>query len=202
MKVEPQQPKPQQKKPFIEPGNPCENFEEILSTTVVNENGINTYFIAKALKGPLLSFASQECKKKQQAKKPQKKIPEIPEAIKGSLTPHLEGYSTITHEGLYRQTNEDKITIYLEENAKWFSIYDGHGGPKCSQYLKENLHEFFFNLDWRKDIPSALRKAFIEADADWRKKGDNSGSCALVIFIYNNVCYTANLGDSRAIMIS
>jgi serine/threonine protein phosphatase PrpC len=56
------------------------------------------------------------------------------------LTPHLERYATITHNVLYRQTNEDKITIYLEENAKWFSIYDGHGGPKCSQFLKESLH--------------------------------------------------------------
>jgi hypothetical protein len=49
----------QSKKPFIEPGNPCEAFEETLSTTVVNENNINTYFIAKALKGPLLYHASQ-----------------------------------------------------------------------------------------------------------------------------------------------
>jgi protein phosphatase 2C family protein 2/3 len=64
------------------------------------------------------------------------------------------------------------------------------------------LHEVFFNLDWRKDIPNALRKAFIEADHEWKKKGDNSGSCALVVFIYNNVCYTANLGDSRALIIS
>lgn len=47
-----------------------------------------------------------------------------------------------------------------------------------------------------------MRKAFIDADAEWRKKGDNSGSCGLVIFIYKNVCYAANLGDSRAILIS
>lgn len=51
-------------------------------------------------------------------------------------------------------------------------------------------------------MPNALRKAFIEADNEWRKKGDNSGSCALVIFVYNNICYAANLGDSRAILIS
>jgi protein phosphatase 2C family protein 2/3 len=90
----------------------------------------------------------------------------------------------------------------LEENAKWFGIYDGHGGPKCSQFLKDKLHEHFFKLDWRKDVPSALRKAFIEADGEWKKKGDNSGSCALVLFIHNNLCYAANLGDSRAILAS
>ena len=70
------QPNPNpQKKPFIEPGTPCENFEETLSTTSVVENGITTYFIAKALRGPLLRLASEECKKKQPAKKPNKKIP-------------------------------------------------------------------------------------------------------------------------------
>lgn len=50
-------------------------------------------------------------------------------------------------------------------------------------------------------MPSALRKAFVEADNEWKKKGDNSGSCALVIFIYNNTCFAANLGDTRAILV-
>ncbi len=40
------------------------------------------------------------------------------------------------------------------------------------------------------------------ADAEWKKKGDNSGSCAIVIFVHNNVCYAANLGDSRAVLVS
>lgn len=70
-----QAPQPQQKKPFVEPGTPCDSFEEIISTTSVVENNITTYFMAKALKGPLLSYASQECKKKQPAKKPAKKLP-------------------------------------------------------------------------------------------------------------------------------
>jgi len=39
------------------------------------------------------------------AKKPIKKIPDIPEAFGGIFTSHMEGYATITHEGLYRQTN-------------------------------------------------------------------------------------------------
>lgn len=103
---------------------------------------------------------------------------------------------------MYRKSNEDKLTIYLEEDYKWFSIYDGHGGTACSQFMKQHLHEYFFKLDWRKDVPNALRRAFIEAEQEWKKKGDNSGSCALVIFVYQNICYAANLGDSRAILAS
>ena len=51
-------------------------------------------------------------------------------------------------------------------------------------------------------MPNALRKAFINADNEWKKKGDNSGTCALVVFVYKNICYAANLGDSRAIVVS
>jgi protein phosphatase 2C family protein 2/3 len=29
---------------------------------------------------------------------------------------------------------------------------------------------------------------------------DNSGSCAVVVLIVNDICYTANVGDSRVIM--
>jgi protein phosphatase 2C family protein 2/3 len=158
--------------------------------------------MAKALNGPALHYASQVCNQKQPPKKPSKKIPEISKAISGDLAPHLHGYSTITHEGIYRKNNEDKVTIFLEGDYKWFSIYDGHGGSACSQFLKDHLHEEFFSLDWRKDTPNALRQAFINAEAKWQKKGDNSGSCALVIFIHDNVCYTANLGDSRAVLAS
>lgn len=96
--------------------------------------------MAKALNGPALHYASQICKAKQAAKKPSKQLPEIPKGIAGDLSPHLYNYSTITHEGMYRKSNEDKLTIYLEDNYKWFSIYDGHGGTACSQFLKECLH--------------------------------------------------------------
>lgn len=82
---------------------------------MIEDNGLTTYLIAKALSGPALHFASQVCNQKQPAKKPSKKIPEIPKSINGELGPHLHGYSTITHEGIYRKSNEDKITIFLEE---------------------------------------------------------------------------------------
>ena len=162
---------------------------------------MTTYLVAKALTGPMLHYACQ--KQHQQNSKPSSKpLPELPSGISDSLAPHLYTYSTITHEGIYRKSNEDKITIYLEEQYKWFAIYDGHGGNTCSQFMKENLHEYFFKQDWKKDIPNSLRKAFLTAESEWRKKGDNSGSCALVIFIYGNMCYAANLGDSRAVLVS
>ena len=72
----------------------------------------------------------------------------------------------------------------------------------CAQFLKDNLHQFFFKDDWRRDVPSALKTAFADAEAEWKRKGDSSGSCALVVFISGGKGYTASLGDSRAILIS
>lgn len=63
---------------------------------------MTTYLTARALTGPALAYASQMETKKKPAKKPSKAIPTLPESIGGSLEPHLVGYSTITHEGLYR----------------------------------------------------------------------------------------------------
>ena len=85
-------------------------------------------------------MASQLSQRKQEPRKPKKTIPELPSPVSGTLSPHLQAYAASTHEGFYRKTNEDKISIYLQENAKWFSIFDGHGGGKCAQFLKDTLH--------------------------------------------------------------
>lgn len=84
---------------------------------------------------------------------------------------------------------------------KWFGVYDGHGGDKCSQFLKEHLHRAFFaNKKWQDDVRQALKDAFATVERQWAKQGDNSGSCCLVTLIHDDTCYVANLGDSRAIL--
>ena len=57
-------------------------------------------------------------------------------------------------------------------------------------------------MEWKKDIPAAMKAAFTEAEVEWRRKGDSSGSCALVVFVSGSKGYAANLGDSRALLIS
>ena len=92
--------------------------------------------------------------------------------------------------------NDDSISI--------FSVYDGHGGYKVSEYLKKNLHVSV--LDKYKnsvsDINTVLKNTFIETDKtidDLSKKTHfNDGSTCTMCFIKNNTIYTANCGDSRA----
>jgi len=44
-------------------------------------------------------------------------------------------------------------------NIQIFGIYDGHGGSKCAEYLKDNLHNSIINLsEFPSDIPKAIAK--------------------------------------------
>jgi len=66
----------------------------------------------------------------------------------------IAGYAANTNQGQVRDYNEDRVSIILNvvkpnsrQKEEWpkvsfFSIYDGHGGNKCSDFLKENLHHY------------------------------------------------------------
>ena len=63
-------------------------------------------------------------------------------------------YGVNTNQGQVRKYNEDRVSIILNvikpasrKNEDWpkvsfFGIFDGHGGTKCSDFLKENLHHY------------------------------------------------------------
>ena len=72
-----------------------------------------------------------------------------------------------TYKGLYKRTNEDRISILLngqsprpkqEQPAKhvsMFSVFDGHGGQECCNFLQNNLHSTLLQqLDATKPIVS------------------------------------------------
>jgi protein phosphatase 2C family protein 2/3 len=54
--------------------------------------------------------------------------------------------------GLIRNYNEDRVAIILSitqptnkscnywPKISFFGIYDGHGGAKCADFLRDNLH--------------------------------------------------------------
>jgi hypothetical protein len=69
----------------------------------------------------------------------------------------IKCYSTNSYKGTVRSYNEDRIKIILNvikpesrgdhnwPKTSFFAIYDGHGGNKCANFLKENLHHFVYN---------------------------------------------------------
>ena len=91
--------------------------------------------------------------------------------------------------------------------CSFFGVYDGHGGHKCADYLKENLHHLVINQSCFPLNPiEAIRKGFAQAEKNFLENAykqnpvEKSGSCALVAFFVDNICYVANVGDSRAVL--
>ena len=121
----------------------------------------------------------------------------------------------------YNDYNENKIKIqykaikdYYAMDGKiyqafisYFGIFDGHGGDKCGQFLKENLDGILFNQTmFPNNVIKSTTEAFKFAESKFKsfavQKGkliDKSGSCALIALIVNDLLYVINLGDSRAL---
>lgn len=80
-----------------------------------------------------------------------------PEPIQHSLKSNglIKAFAVCTNQGLVRNYNEDRITTMVNIvkpmnkyfNEKWpncsiFGIFDGHGGARCADFLKDNLHHY------------------------------------------------------------
>ena len=134
----------------------------------------------------------------------------------------IQAYSTITSKGK-RDYNEDRVSIiynipkppgYSESknnnipwpNCSFFGLYDGHGGSRACDFLRDNLHKYIINDKYFPINPQkAIANGFIYAEKNFLKsyKGiDSSGSCAIVVVVIENRVFIANVGDSRAILSS
>ena len=133
------------------------------------------------------------------------------------------GYAFNSYNGKVKNYNEDRTKTIVNYPKKlvingkqisprisYFGVFDGHGGNGCSNFLRDNLDTFLFKSKYFPAYPiQAVREAFINAeqafferayDKNRNKLVDNSGSCALVMLIINDMLYAINLGDSRALM--
>ena len=132
----------------------------------------------------------------------------------------VRAYAANTNQGLVRNYNEDRVSIILNilkppsrSNENWpkcsfFGIYDGHGGSACADFLRDNLHQFVIkeaSFPWnpKEAIKSGFKAAetkFLELCQVNGEVVEKSGSCAIVILIVADLCYIANVGDSRALL--
>ena len=132
---------------------------------------------------------------------------------------NISGYGYNSYNGKVKKFNEDRIKaivnyhikkqMHYKLNISYFSIFDGHSGNKCSDFLKENLDGYLFNSSFfPSDVDKAIRESFKKAEDNFKgmvydpKSNillDKSGSCALVMLIINDFLFSINLGDSRAL---
>ena len=133
----------------------------------------------------------------------------------------IKAYAANTNQGISRDYNEDRVSIVININqpnnynneipwpkASFFSVYDGHGGNKCAEFLRGNLLKLICDNEFfPKDIEKAIKYGFGQADKLFLEKSvkddkivDKSGSCALILLIVDNKIYVANAGDSRCLI--
>ena len=93
----------------------------------------------------------------------------------------------------------------------YFGLFDGHGGSKCAEFLRDNFHKIILDDDnFLKSPDEYILSGFSKAEEiiintnieqfNKNKEIDKSGSCANITFIINDILYIANLGDSRTIL--
>ena len=129
----------------------------------------------------------------------------------------LKALATNTHGGLIKKINEDRICISLNlqktidkkkllknkiKSCSILSIFDGHGGTNCCDFLKKNLHRTIFKtLLNNNSLINSLKICYKKLDEYYLRNFQNkSGSCAITAIFYNESLFLVNLGDSRAIL--
>ena len=85
----------------------------------------------------------------------------------------LKSYGYNTFNGLFKDTNEDKIIVVNQikkpasskmktwPKISYFGIFDGHGGEGCSDFLKDNFLNYLVeNKNFPFDIKLSLTETF------------------------------------------
>ncbi|KAK9099881.1 hypothetical protein Scep_023311 [Stephania cephalantha] len=86
-----------------------------------------------------------------------------------------------------------------------FGVFDGHGGARAAEYVKQNL---FSNLirhpKFISDTKSAIADAYNQTDSEFLKLENNfnrdAGSTASTAILVGDRLLVANVGDSRAVI--
>ena len=127
--------------------------------------------------------------------------------IIGMLLNATSGSVKIDGQEIVGITDKNKEKVNWPK-ASYFSVFDGHGGNKCAEFLRDNLLKLICDNDYfPNDIEKAIKYGFSEADKIFLENAakdgeliDNSGSCGLLLLIIDNKIYIANVGDSRCII--
>mmetsp|Transcript_29626 Transcript_29626/g.42308 ORF Transcript_29626/g.42308 Transcript_29626/m.42308 type:complete len:293 (+) Transcript_29626:1399-2277(+) len=105
-------------------------------------------------------------------------------------------------------------THSILQNYSYFGIYDGHGGRQIVDFLEKALEQSIANeltLPDSANIPERLTRAFLITDMNSRKLDiTTSGATAVSVLLSDSKfdsnesrkLYVANVGDSRAVLVS
>ncbi|OHT13082.1 Protein phosphatase 2C 1 [Tritrichomonas foetus] len=104
-----------------------------------------------------------------------------------------------------RPTMEDYCVSWSNfagPKTHYFALFDGHGGKQISQYCANRTHHLI--AEYYKDgrsFTTATAKAFSDIHNSIMDKYPSAGSTAAIAIIDGDMLHTANVGDSRIVLI-
>ncbi|KAF3326149.1 putative protein phosphatase 2C 35 [Carex littledalei] len=124
-------------------------------------------------------------------------------------------YSALSHRGHYpdspERENQDsfiiKVQLLSNPNLHLFGVFDGHGayGTQCARFVRDRLPEVLCAdpAALQADPTKSFHEAFLTVNLELHNNPDiddsMSGTTAIVVLVYGDMLYVANVGDSRAV---
>lgn len=121
----------------------------------------------------------------------------------------ISGKAGIAHAQGMRETMEDfhiAVSGTYPLNYELFGVIDGHGGSATAAFVAEHIQEEIEKAIKKhgttdSEIRKALKEAFVQLDARIaREILDFSGAASVISLKIGSAIWTANLGDSRAVL--
>lgn len=116
------------------------------------------------------------------------------------------GYSSFRGKRMTMEDFYDIKTAKIDgQTVCLFGIFDGHGGSRAAEYLKEHLFENLMkHPQFLTDTKLAISESYKQTDSDFldseRETYRDDGSTASTAVLVGNHLYVANVGDSRTII--
>lgn len=107
-----------------------------------------------------------------------------------------------------RPTMEDRCAIIGEfagENTQFYGIFDGHGGDDCSTYVANNLYKIIAEkliANGMNNVLNIVQESINDINNYAIEKWANQGTTVAIAMIINDKLYTANVGDSRILLVN
>lgn len=104
-----------------------------------------------------------------------------------------------------RPTMEDACVCVGEfagPRTQYYAVFDGHGGREASAYCAEKLHSLIASK-YVKGVPLGpiISKSIHEINQNIISTWEYAGTTAAIAIIADDKIYTANVGDSRVILV-
>jgi len=98
-----------------------------------------------------------------------------------------------------------KLTEIDGQAVSLFGVFDGHGGSRAAEYLKEHLFENLLkHPEFLTDTKLAISETYQKTDTDFLESEASAfrddGSTASTAVLVGDHLYVANVGDSRAVI--